>query len=105
MDGDRSMSLRSKFQSSIDLKADRYCWVILYEHQSPQVPILDRPEGQSLPERWHLGVDRGKCSNPRSPRRAIATFGLPVGRRAASAFQSSIAPKGNRYARFGVGTQ
>ena len=62
-----------------------------------QVPILDRPEGQSLPPtlEW-TSVPPG--SNPRSPRRAIATLDLKRQQQQfEEEFQSSIAPKGNRY--------
>ena len=64
---------QSMFQSSIAPKGNRYRGNIAFIHFVCRVPILDRPEGQSLlPDSRSLWRLFG-CSNPRSPRRAIAT--------------------------------
>ncbi len=107
------------FQSSIAPKGNRYNFAQNAKTKS-RVPILDRPEGQSLRIcfSFRLNIDlfqssiapkgnryqsaqiirsRKPGSNPRSPRRAIATTNKRVNSTSRIEFQSSIAPKGNRY--------
>ena len=59
------------FQSSIAPKGNRY-FLDIHFFQAILVPILDRPERQSLPVVIGDGIGGGR-SNPRSPRKAIAT--------------------------------
>ena len=60
------------------------------------VSILDRPEGRPLPYDL-VGKPRRLSFNPRSPRRTTATPGKAGRIYASTMFQSSIAPKDDRY--------
>ena len=85
-----------KFQSSIAPKGNRYvrrcnsasCSVPSSNPRSPRRAIATSTKP--------LSISKPDGSNPRSPRRAIATRILDL-TRTLLLFQSSIAPKGNRY--------
>ena len=84
------------FQSSIAPKGNRYAGS--YRRESAKCSSNPRSPRRAIATRISSEVRRLRCSNPRSPRRAIATRrSQQLHYPAPNLFQSSIAPKGNRY--------
>ena len=84
-----------RFQSSIAPKGNRYLPTTkgsnAIKSSNPRSPR------RAIATRKLYGFESPKRSNPRSPRRAIATGDHHGRSDAYREFQSSIAPKGNRY--------